>query len=78
MARLAVHHNEIRMTEGHVGVPYGMPTAYSAENRFWANRYFLSDPNAKAWLWRDGPKSWAEWKAAGQDPESALEPLAVG
>jgi enterochelin esterase-like enzyme len=45
----------------------GSPTVFEQNNRFQNNHYTVPDLAGKWWVWKDGPSTWKEWQAAGQD-----------
>lgn len=68
-----VHNNTITLT-GH-GIAAGLdgrPAAYSAGNRFQANRYDVPDPTGAWWQWSGRAVPWGAWQADGQDTTGAV------
>jgi parallel beta-helix repeat protein len=76
-----VHDNDLRMLEGtYNGLSTSRvadPTPYftSKNNRFEANSYSVPDVSGRYWIWNGGPRTWSEWRAAGQDTMGRLEQL---
>lgn len=70
-----VHDNTIRMTVGTSGPTQrqGSPKVFEQDNVFSGNHYFVPDPAGSWWSWQGGPKTWIEWRAAGQDKDGTVE-----
>jgi uncharacterized protein YoaH (UPF0181 family) len=65
---LDIHDNivKIRNSTRAVEVPFGKTTIYSANNRFRGNDYYVPNLAGRWWRW-NGDRTWAEWRALGQN-----------
>jgi hypothetical protein len=61
-----VHDNTFTIKPGREMGLVGRPTAFSANNRFQNNTYYVSDLNGTYWVWQD-LKTKAQWQALGHD-----------
>jgi hypothetical protein len=75
LSNLYVHDNVFKMTEGFVGVPYGVPAIYSSNNRFANNTYIVPDPSAKWWWWEGSMKDFPAWKNYGHDATGTVKKM---
>lgn len=72
-----VHDNTIRMTAGLTGPTQkqGTPKVFEQNNVFARNQYIVTDPAGAWWSGLDGPQTWAQWRAAGQDKDGVVAGL---
>lgn len=75
LSNLYVHDNVFRLTEGFIGVPYGVPSIYSSNNRFANNTYIVPDTSAKWWSWEKAMRDFASWKKYGHDATGAIKKM---
>lgn len=61
-----VHDNTITIRAGQQMGLVGRPTAFSANNRFQNNTYYIPDLNGSYWVWQD-LKAKSQWQAIGHD-----------
>ena len=76
-----VHGNTFKMREnsrnGITTMNVGDPASYSTSknNRFRSNSYFVFHPKHRYWHWAGAPKTWRQWRSAGQDTQGAIHRL---
>ena len=66
VANVNVHDNVIRMTGGNIGL-VGRPSAFTANNRFLHNTYYLQSLSGTYFTWQSGNLDKEGWKSVGND-----------
>jgi hypothetical protein len=75
LTNLYVHDNVFKLSEGFIGVPYGVPAIYSSNNRFVNNTYIVPDTSAKWWSWDKSMRDFASWKKYGHDATGSIKKM---
>jgi Right handed beta helix region len=75
LSNLYVHDNLFKLTEGFIGVPYGVPSIYSSNNRFANNTYIVPDTSAKWWSWEKSMRDFTSWKKYGHDATGTVKKM---
>jgi hypothetical protein len=66
---VSVHDNVVRMGgSAKTGLHGYRPEAYTAQanNRFWNNTYYVTQPSSTFWYWQEA-RTWTAWRNTGQD-----------
>jgi parallel beta-helix repeat protein len=75
VANVSVHHNVVKMKgTAKSGLNGSRPEAFTsqANNRFWKNAYYVTNPSSGSfWVW-EVDRDWDEWRDAGQDPDGTV------